>query len=1295
MSKYIFFIHGYSSNSKKTWGKFLDFLNDNLLVKYDIDCLDYKSPSKWKFWESAPSLFNVAEALISNLERKCDIENDEVVLIGHSNGGVVIKKILQRLFLKGISHNISRVIFLDVPHHGSGLATVGKIVNPRNQHLKSLPLNSTDLLEINDHWIRSSGNLNLEVLNLVAEDDDAVAAMSSRFNTPDSITISGTNHSSIAKPASPDEEVVLEVLKFINNKRSLNKYKNLASQAYKDWRRFDRHHTLDYVADDLRKEAYDLLCSELDGQIPLVRLTGLSGLGKSRLLVEYINNAALTEEEILVFDAPKFPDAVLESVKNAVDDQRTGLVVIENCDVKLHDKLRKLFPCESNELKIVTVNFYHEKVQNTGHIKLEKLASSETIALIKSILTDKSESDLHKIAKFVEGFPLLVDLITTQLLEDGSITTNLSESDLVEKLINGDGEITPEQREYLKVFSLFDSFHFQDDSDTSTEVIDFICKVAKAGRLDFDSTITKYRSREIINCSDRFARVVPKPLALNLAMDWWNGSLFQRQNELISGLPPSLLDSFGRQIVYLDGSIKVQSFVDTFMESTHPFGQAELLLSNKGSKLFRSLVEVNPKATSNALFRVFKQLSDEDIDDIAGDVRREIVWALEMLCWHRNYFYKSAWCLLKLACFEKESYSNNATGQFSQIFRWRNSGTEADFTQRIELLNDVIALNSKKADLVAIEAIKQAISTYGGTRTLGSEKQGTKPEMKEWMPEKWQQVFDYWDAMIEYLLSFLVKPYAAELVKNTIGNEIRGMVSIGTTDILDKAITTIISAHGKYWPSAIQSINHALEYDSEKMPDEVNSALLKWQKLFSPSDENLQEKILLIVLDPSREYQRNDENELVDVAALDAIEFAHEIENIEDLSQYFEYILSFHQQKQSWIFGKEIIGRIESINRDVFFSYLLECLGKIENSRFQFVAGCLTGLYAIDPSIWASTLDRFTQNDNVKSFYPDALCTGTFNIEQLMKVITLISDGVKESENAAIFCYGRATHHLKEEEVVEFCAQLSEVDYQGVWVSLDIMNMYMHGRKNFDFKKIKPLIVNLLLKVSFEKKHKVRHHDGYHWLKRVEKILNSGDQEFGLKLIRRLMDQVSESNVDISDLWDNLQPAFYSAFKSNVDGIWPFLSQYILKLEERTFFNGIDELLGCGIGSRKGNKSIFNLVDEELIVEWCKNEKALLIVARSLTLLEDSEPNSLLIKIIEKYGNNKNLNSEIIAKYHTRSWTGSLVPYLETDKKIIMQLEEHHSKSVRDWASQFVSMLDHDIETNSKRDSDESFVRGW
>jgi pimeloyl-ACP methyl ester carboxylesterase len=1297
LSKYIFFIHGLSGNAEKTWEKFPHFLKQHLGLTYTIDHLEYKSPSKLKFWASAPTLLNIAEAHITKLQSICNLENDEVILIGHSNGGVVIKKLLARLESKKIKHNITKVCFLDVPHLGSGYATAGKVINPRNKHIKSLSLNSPDLVEINDSWLMHDYHKQFDILNLVAEIEDVVAAASSRFCYPNSVVIPGKDHGSIAKPANSSEIVVTKVIEFVENKKSLAKYSTNLSENYRDWIAHDngRRHGLTFVSDEIRLSDLHSLQEALSCSGSIVRVTGLSGLGKTRLIKEYIENEEeISEKNILVFKATSLEDEIQSNVKNAIRDDAFGLIIIEHCSIELHDYLATEISRYKSSLRLITVNFYDDKVNTSPYIHLTKLDDISVTELIQPLLPQFDGHQISRIVSFVEGYPLLAILIAERFIDEGVLSTELTERGFAEKLINGDKNLSPEHKRILQACCLFDVFGIEADG---LEQADFIIQLAKSDRASFGEVINQFEQKRIINRVGRFARVVPKPLAVHLASIWWDNNIHDELENLINRLPESLIPSFCAQVKYLDTSPKVREFVNKLCETCGPFGQAELLFSTKGSKLFRALVEVNPNATNNLLYRVITKSSDDEISRITGDVRRNLVWALEMLVFHKSCFEKASWCLFKLAQFENENYSNNAIGQFAQLFRWQLSGTEADFKQRLILLSKCISLNSKNADLVVIEAIKMAISSRGGSRTIGAEFQGTKPEMKEWRPKIWQDIFDYWNVLFGLLVDLAKKEGLADLVKNAFGHEIRDLIRYEQLDSLDSFINRIITLSGKYWPAASQSITHALHYDLKGLSEKQIDMLNKWENLLLPDPDNLEERLKLVVLDPSREHVEDEEGNYIDIAAEEAISLAKELKtSLVQLTPYLDLLFNFSEQKQSWVFAKVLA--LESEDENELLLPMLDYLRVTKNAGTQFLSGFLVGLNEKSFDKWNETILLIGDDKQLQEYYSYVIGTGHFNTTHLARFIELIGSGVLPSHSASMLRYGRATEHLTEDEIASFCFSLSKIDPVAAWVALGVINMYMFGRKDYDFKVLKPVVVRLILLVSFTKKDKSRQSDGYHWLKSATHLLESEGSDFAIKLSEHLITQIESNDIDYSDLWDYLHNAFYKAFELHGIDVWPIVAHRFLQSEGMIKYRLV-ELLGSGKESRKKTNSIFTLLDEDLVIDWCKDEKALFIVARSLSMFDTNndktEINSLLVQLITNYGDNKDFLSEISTNYHSRSWSGSLIPYLESDKDIISPLIQHENKKVCNWATEFYDMIDRQIKAESERDAEENMLRNF
>tara|TARA_R110001606_G_scaffold78130_1_gene180445 strand:- start:5899 stop:9816 length:3918 start_codon:yes stop_codon:yes gene_type:complete len=1304
MSKFIIFVHGLGGKIDKTWGNFPQFIIDDPDIEHTIIEYGYTSPHFLKqVFKSAPTILNIANGLLTDIKARCDLANDEIILVGHSLGGLVIKRLLVRLSKLGTKHNIKKVCFFDVPHGGSGLANIGKFIAFNNKHLKSLANNSSDLDALDEDWVDKKLSEQLNILSIIDANETVVSSVSSKslFRHHPIETINEVNHSTIVKPKSEDDTVVLLLKSFIKASPSVGKFNLDAAKPIKEWLKYDeRKHELAYEEDDARKNAFKALSQALNSNSFSIRLTGLSGLGKSRLLIEYKSRNDLKDSEFIIFSGAENEYTVKESIKTAAEKGALGFIIIDNCSVELHNYATNAIEVNNSPLKLISTYFYHEeekKLINSIRIKLEKLESEQISNIIDARLPDLEPSSKKQLEKFIEGFPLLAQMTIKELQQEGRVTTKFDESNLVEKLINGDGNLSPQARELLKVFSLFDYFRFQKGiRDDVNEDAEFLKSIAGTDQITFENTVMTFNEKELINCTGSLARVVPKPLALNLAMEWWNTSAFDRQNEIVSNLPARLNDSFCAQIKYLDSSINVQSFVESFCAANHPFGQAELLLSKQGSRLFRALVEVNPTVTNNQLHRVILHLTDEEIQKIAGDVRRNLIWALEMLVFHKSCFEKASWCLFKLAQFENESFSNNALGQFSQLFRWQLSGTEADFSERLAILDKALALSIESADVVIIAAVKTAINTYGGTRTIGAEFQGTKPELTEWSPKTYQEIYDYWQSLLNILLEIVKRGHLAEQVKDAFGHEIRGFMRYEIQDQLDSFIKEMIMLTGKYWPSAAQSIVHALHYDAKGMKPKRIGLLKSWEQLLSPDKDSTEEKLKLIVLNPSREHVKDDDGHYVDMAAEDAKQLAKEFkDSFADLYQYFDLLMTFPEQKQSWAFAKNLVFEIDDI--DELLSEVLEYLREHKNSSSRFLSGLLFGLNIKEPIKWKAVIELIGSDEKLLEYYPDSISTGSFEISHLDILIRLIKEDKLPSHSASMLVYGSPTEHLTEEEITRFCMSLSKIDPTAAWVALDIINMYKHGRNDINFTQLRPTLVHLVLNVSFKKEDKTRHSDSYHWLSSVEELLKSESEEFALKLCVYLVNQVGENDVDYSDLWDYLGDGFYKAFELHGNYIWPSIAEKFIDGSVKKPYRLVD-LLGSGKSYKKRDKSIFDILEPEVIVDWCQDEIALLIVGRAISMFISNGGkrviNPLMVRLLSEFSDNKAFLSEISANFSSRSWSGSLVPYLEADKELIQPLIEHKNNKVKAWAIGFIEYIDNKIEYEIKRDAEDNMLRG-
>ena len=177
--------------------------------------------------------------------------------------------------------------------------------------------------------------------------------------------------------------------------------------------------------------------------------------------------------------------------------------------------------------------------------------------------------------------------------------------------------------------------------------------------------------------------------------------------------------------------------------------------------------------------------------------------------------------------------------------------------------------------------------------------------------------------------------------------------------MLDKAIQTVISNYGRHWPSALSSINHTIEFDSGSLTDEQIKFVEGWTKLFDVSNSDLSEKIQVLVIDPPYEHSQNEQGGYVDVAAEKAQQLARELSGrLGDVKDHFG-ILSVGTQKQSYIFGRELI--CSSVETQDFIKNLLAFSESVPGLNITFLLGVFDGVFQKSEEYWLDLLKKIVE----------------------------------------------------------------------------------------------------------------------------------------------------------------------------------------------------------------------------------------------------------------------------------------------------------------------------------------------
>lgn len=155
----VVFVHGFGS-SAKCWAKLFELLKGDPAVVSALDLVCFEYPTKWfNVWviQRIPRLQEVAGFLAEFLGRSSFAAYDDITLVGHSQGGLVIQTYLAKTLQDARGEELERirqVILVATPNLGSTLLGPARSVffsffeNPQERALRVLNDDIHDVLQV-------------------------------------------------------------------------------------------------------------------------------------------------------------------------------------------------------------------------------------------------------------------------------------------------------------------------------------------------------------------------------------------------------------------------------------------------------------------------------------------------------------------------------------------------------------------------------------------------------------------------------------------------------------------------------------------------------------------------------------------------------------------------------------------------------------------------------------------------------------------------------------------------------------------------------------------------------------------------------------------------------------------------------------------------------------------------------------------------------------------------------------------------------------------------------------------
>lgn len=1039
----------------------------------------------------------------------------------------------------------------------------------------------------------------------------------------------------------------------------------------------------------------------------VIRLLGLSGLGKTRILLETFrpkendNDSLISTNRILYVNCNDYPNQInfSEIISKIIDEKEDAILIVDNCDISTH----KLIVRNLKGLSLITIDSNPEENSNTdgtNYIVIGKNELSDIVTqIVDSNFQNIGEGNIERIKDFSQGIPFMAVLLGESVKNGEQFIGKLDDKDLLDKLLGTKGK-EQEWRNILKSCSMFSYFGFENELESQYKFLATNQNITISNNTEqvristFLEVVKHFKAREIFEKQGRYLSIRPFPLSMALAVEWLDTCTSDRMLQVIVDISnleephrKHLINSLAEQMKYLGYNDKAVQIVEKITGPNSPFDDAEVLNTELGSRLFRSFVEVNPIAVSQNFKRQFFNKSTEELLKIKAG-RRNIIWTLEKLCFDKRTFSDSAKVLLQFAIAENETWANNATSQFLHLFNIHLSGTEAVLEERWKIIDWLLNKGDKAYYDFALRAMKVGLNFGHASRMGGAEQQGSKRLIDN--NPTWKEIEEYWGNILNKLLAIIKsKNEYSDFASEAIANCTRTMFHIGMGKLILPYLKEISELKNNDWDSGLKGLKFARKYENHSIPEQQLVEINRLIELLTKTD------FLTKYLTLSSSYHLDNDETYSSEKVIEAIiNLADEF--ISSEISWEETFPAFYKNQQvfSFHFGKRLSELLKDdktkINR--FIDYSLEIISQIpqEERNYTVLGGFIVNSSAEIKKDFYSRLYQSSEFNRQLFYFLSIDKSGKEYFELLFH---LIDNKVYDVNSFYTFAYSNALAQLSLEELNSFSEKLFTYSDDGYAVVFDLFADLSYGDEAKK-KALMPICKKCIIKLGFNRKFK-RQLDDYKWTEAISFILSDEKEvDFAKFTNKSIIDSITWENSYHLDHY--IQQVYEILLKVHFNSIWKDLSDALLSNEELYIkFYGLKHILGSHIGGV--GRSIGVLFDGDInsIFNWCKENKPLAPtrLAELVPIFDNNNTDyakwhPIALRLIDEYGEIKEVLSHISSNMGTYSWTGSVVPLLESKRELFKQLTNHKTELVREWATSYIGYLDKDIEVEKNRDAE-------
>ncbi|MGY6644832.1 MAG: hypothetical protein ACXIVD_06385 [Salinarimonas sp.] len=777
-------------------------------------------------------------------------------------------------------------------------------------------------------------------------------------------------------------------------------------------------------------EAIDTLRDKLAPPGKMVRLVGLSGVGKTRLVQalfdDRIGTRPLHRSLAAYTDLSDNPDPQPTGfVSDLIANGLRAVVIVDNCPPDLHRRLSDLCTGSACTVSVLTVEYdvREDQPEGTEVVTLDTSSPELIERLVARRFPNLSDVDARTIAE-ASGGNARIAIALAETVGRSETIAGLTNDELFQRLFRQRHDPDETLLRAAQACSLVYSFHGEELTGDDAE-LPRLAVLADLSPLKIYRSIREIQRRNLIQLRSVWRAVLPHAIANQLAARALEDTpLDLIEQQLVTEGTERLARSFSRRLSFLNDSPRAVEIVERWLAPSGLLGDITTL-NDLRCTMFENVAPVSPAATLAALER-----AGESDPPAVAKIWHQHRSILRSLAYDAVLFERSLEMLARAATQSSdESDRKEASDTFLSLFTIHLSGTHATIEQRIVVVERLLRSREEKEQFLGLASLERILEAsffnatdafnFGGwSRDYGFE------------PKNHGDVVGWYGSALQLIARVaLDEGILRDQLARLLARQFRGLW--GSAHMFNEldGLARRLATQG-FWREGWIACRQTLRFDKESLPKGSLSQLVALESVLRPS--SLADRVRATVLgdrsgslnDESIDFDDNFESHFQRQEIV-----AQELGNaVISEAEIFDELLPDLIKGGSGIFS---FGRgLASGSGDPGFTWerLLSGLElvPVDQRDVRILRGFLAELWESDRDLAHDLLDNALDCAGLKAYVPDLHSSLQLDSRALERLTQLLASENVPIEAFRNLAYGPTTCKLCSKELRDFILRIAE-----------------------------------------------------------------------------------------------------------------------------------------------------------------------------------------------------------------------------------------------------------------------------